>query len=226
MTNIFTKKRVRNILAGLLLIVLLLNVLDLTGAKYKTKSETVADNARVAHWISGTSISLDLFKSSYASEDPALAGANSVQSHNGDKVIAPGTTGSYTFSPKIEGNAPEVAYKMGFNAEAAYTGDWNIDSAAYLPVKFSLEKNVDQQTTNIVKEVSLDELITALNNEGETTNFEANQLPTELSYNIIWNWPYSTSEENDLKDTILATRSLTGALSVNLSAAMSVEQLD
>ena len=214
---------------GLLLLILGLvafNLYNMTGARYYTESEEVKDSARVAKWIDGVDISLDLFKDSYIGQDASLAGADAVKSADGSKVIAPGTTGTYEFSPAIQGSAPEVAYQTNFTASGKYVGDWTADAVIYQPLKFSLVRTVEGENTTLATNVSLEDLIIALNTAGTGTTYEANTLPTSTSYTISWEWPFSVDAATDAKDTALAHQLSSGELSVDISAVMDVRQLD
>jgi hypothetical protein len=227
MKSINLKKCAKYGLLVLAIGVLGVNFSNLTGAKYKTESQAVTDTARVAKWISGTDVSLDLFKSSYAATDAALSGKDSVKSANSDKVIAPGTTGTYEFAPALSGAAPEVAYKFKFNATGTYTGDWNVASAAYEPLKFSLSSVIGGTETKIIENATLSAFITKLNEAGAATVVEAGSLPsTATKYKITWSWPFSVDDATDIKDTALADKLASENLSVELSANVSVEQVD
>jgi hypothetical protein len=227
MKSINLKKCVKYGLLVLAIGVLGLNYSNLTGAKYKTESEAVTDTARVAKWVSGTEVSLDLFKSSYAATDAALSGKDSVKSADATKVIAPGTTGTYEFSPALSGAAPEVAYKFKFNATGAYTGDWNVNSTAYQPLKFTLSTVNGSDVTKVVEDAELSALVSKLNEAGAGTVIEAGALPsTDTKYRITWNWPFSVDDATDVKDTALADKLASEDLTVELSANVSVEQVD
>ncbi|MFK4566015.1 hypothetical protein [Enterococcus sp. UD-01] len=227
MKSINLKKCAKYGLLVLAIGVLGVNFSNLTGAKYKTESQAVTDTARVAKWISGTTVSLDLFKDSYAATDTALSGKDAVKSADSTKVIAPGTTGTYDFSPALSGDAPEVAYKFKFTAAGAYTGNWNVNSTAYEPLKFTLSTVNGSTVTKLVEDVTLSALVTKINEVGADTVIEAGSLPsTTTKYRITWNWPFSVNDATDIKDTALADKLISEDLTVDLSVTIGVEQVD
>ncbi|MTD41522.1 hypothetical protein GIX45_23445 [Erwinia sp. CPCC 100877] len=226
MKTINWKKCTKYALLVLAFGVFALNYTKMTGAKYKTESETVTDSARVAKWISGSNVTLDLFKDSYAADNETLNGKDSVKSLNAAKVIAPGTTSTYEFTPTIDGEAPEVAYQFKFNATGEYLGDWTVESQAYEPLKFTLVKVEGDTETELAKDTSLSNLVTELNKAGAASVIEAGALPNNTKFKISWSWPFSVDDATDVKDTALAGKLADGELSVNLSANITVEQVD
>ena len=87
-----------------------------TYAKYTSQID-LADEARVAKWEfkatdkDGAELTnkINLFKDSYS-----YNGLTYVKSYNGENVVAPGTTGAYTF--KLAGNM-EVRYALDFDID-------------------------------------------------------------------------------------------------------------
>ncbi|MDH6363752.1 hypothetical protein M2139_000589 [Enterococcus sp. PF1-24] len=223
------RKKKQNKLGLLLVLVALLllgvNVLSNTRAKYITKSDEVTETARVAKWFEGATMELDLFKDAYATDDTAsYSGENSVKSADGDKVVAPGTTHSYEFSPALTGSAPEVAYRMEFEVTGEYTGDWN----NYYPLLFTLVTTSGGVDTTVVTDVSLDDLIAAMNDSANALVYGPGEVASSenTKYTISWNWPFSTDEATDEKDTALGLAAIDADLEINLTAAMKAVQID
>lgn len=107
-----------------------------TFAKYTSES-TGTDSARVAKWdiqINSTSMKtattmfdFDLFDTTYDSDS-----SDTVKSSEDDKVIAPGTQGSFALVIK---NSSEVT--------ATYAIDYTVTKSASIPVKFSVDNGAN-----------------------------------------------------------------------------------
>lgn len=210
--------------AGVLLVCTLVTSSFVGGtfAKYVSKAEA-ADTARVAKW--GVTISNgnepgengvysgDAFYSVYHGDV-----VESVKSGNGDRVIAPGTNGTFK-TLKITGT-PEVAVKIETEVDVELTGDWVDENGTfYCPLVFTIN-GVRFDAGNLT---SADEFETALENTlREVTNTDEDQVipaGTDLSGSdgssdslpalfqnwgaLTWEWPYHTSDEYDVKDTYL-----------------------
>ena len=150
-----------------------------TFAKYTT-AQTGTDSARVAKWNilfgDGTTMSetfkFDLFDTTYGD-----ATSPSVKSSNDDKVIAPGTQGSFALVIK---NSSEVT--------ATYAIDYTVTNSASIPVKFSVDGTT--WTDNLANVTA-----TAL------------AMGSSKTITIQWKWDYedATDSSRDEKDTILGT---------------------
>ena len=149
-------------------------------AKYITTSST-SEEARVAKWGLNATTTLDLFETSYGD----------FVDGDEDKVIAPGTSGSFNFIIDSGENAPEVAYTLAANVSATYEGAWGnwISEPNTGPLRFSFGEKSN---------LSLSELVTEL----ETTytgNFDPRTLATFDETTIAWEWKFS--DEKDALDT-------------------------
>lgn len=98
-------------------------VTKLKGTKAKQQDFKVSDKEKV--WKTDTKI--QLFKLSYKNKD----GKITVQSANKDKVVAPGTEGSYTFSIKNTGTKT-AKYKVWTEAD-------NNANVSKIPIKINIE---------------------------------------------------------------------------------------
>lgn len=227
-------------LASVLLVCVLLttSVISGTFAKYVTTAEGT-DSARVAKWGVTITMSGDdtIFKSVYAKDDttPGLTLTNSVEAAtNGstqDKVVAPGTTGSTTFS--ITGT-PEVAVKLDVVVTATSTiklakdTDYTMaagtfedtevkvqPTADYEPIRFKLEKKADTGNTYSVVKLSNDNKVQDSGGK-DAMNLTLAELRTALeslskvyeantkldaTYQITWTWPFTTNFTDWKNDT-------------------------
>lgn len=182
-----------------------------TFAKYVT-SDTATDSARVAKW--GVRLTMqgdDLFDNQYATDSNAYAGSLSVDASS--DVVAPGTSGSTTFT--ITGS-PEVAV----NVQIAFSG-YDIvlpagtilnngpDGIAnttddivlvddYLPVVFTLTQtkgyNDLAPQTPWSRTGSLEFI------QGEIDNFTQNYDPNTVlnaEFELSWEWDFNGNDDAD-----------------------------
>lgn len=180
-----------------------------TFAKYTT-STTASDTARVAYWgfKNDSTITFNLFNHDDAN----------IKSYNGtDKVIAPGSKGSASFSfaytdytvssesdttNKIE--APEVAYE--FTVDATATGDYD-SLDANNNFKWTLQKGTEtakEYKTAALLITDIKKLSGATDDSGKKT-YAAYTLPdlVSASYTIGWVWDFGTDGTNDSTDTAM-----------------------
>ncbi len=216
-------KKKMGILGGLLMAVVVTGYsVAGTYAKY-TSSLDFADEARVATWgfkLNGKTpeevkeMNIDLFQDSY--EITKDSGDYDVVSKvKGQKVVAPGTRGEYTFN--LTGTA-ETNYVVAFNATIVNT----IKTADYNPIFFRLN---DGNWMNAEEfETYLNETITNDTNKVYAANEELNE-----TYKIEWMWAFDADDttapagftSNDETDTYLAGQNGTVSLDVELTVTQS-----
>lgn len=106
------QNKMNRIIAFLLIAVILSSLyVNKTLSKYVREVESV-DNTRVAIWdINANEVTMNLFKDSYIDDETGILLA---QAHNGDNIIAPGTSGESLFSIVNHESdvSPEVMYKV------------------------------------------------------------------------------------------------------------------
>ena len=188
------------LIAGGVLIAIIL--IANTYAKY-TSSSTGTATARVAKWsfnvgkaniATSNTFTFDLFQtikdSDGESEETDVASANS------DKVIAPGTTGS--FNIELTNNS-EVSAKYGI----VYT----ITNTNSIPVKFSVDGGTTW--TDSLAEVVASDTATKLNAKGGTKTIT-----------VQWKWDYTGS---DTRDTSLGSN---GTAKLEVKANVTATQID
>jgi len=171
------KKKI-SILAVLVLTVVLSTGLTAgTYAKYTSSQET-SDSARVAKWGIGVDNTVELFSDSYIGTE----GGTDVVAADGTNVIAPGTTGEYTF--ELTG-APETNYTL----DVTVTGE---DKTGRLV--FTLD-GTDVGT--------IADLQTAIENLYNTGKVYAANTTSASKHTIGWYWTFSTDDATDEIDTNL-----------------------
>ena len=203
-----------------------LTLVSSTFAKYTT-TDTGTDTARVAKW--GVSISAagdDAFKTEYATDDKNVTEiTTSVKSSTNDKVIAPGTEG--TFAAVTVTGTPEVAVKIEQKATVTLE-NWVINTDEfYCPIVITVKKGNDtitiqQDATNNTVAALKEAIEEAINN---TIYAEANtDLSTKISsLEISWAWAFGAGT-TDAKDTALGN--LETAPTIKVEVVTTVTQID
>ena len=194
------KDRKMALIALLILSVVATSAFIGTLAKYVT-SGTVSDEAVVAKFGLGLPNTIDLFSDSYTNVEADT---------DGKKIIAPGTTGQYTF--EVTGTS-EVAYKVSADITVAYSEEWN----GYAPLKFSVN-GTDWTTLEDFKENLSSSLAREVMAPGEKY---AN------TQTIYWKWPFYVSNENDIIDTEMGVAAATKtAPKVTVNIEVTAAQID
>ena len=184
------KKEKILVLFAILVLILatIMLIISNTSAKYVT-SANGTDSARVAHWnINTTNNIKDLFASSYMNVAPGSEEQG---------VIAPGTSGTYSFT--INGDV-ETSYTLSIIA----SGSDEVNGAVsdYNPIKYSFTKpntgdNKESNSTVTTENMTFEELKSAINgiDDGKQVH-NAGSLSGD-TYTIGWTWEL---DENDEKD--------------------------
>lgn len=194
---------------GVLLLAVVVTAYSVSGtyAKYTSNSE-VTDTARVAQWKLNDLASIDLFKSSY---DNILDGTEaSAWSLNDDKILAPGTSGQYTFN--ING-VFETNYEIklelldgSHGLQYEITGDYG--NYVYDPIQFKLVKVTDVvlgDGEDVTTWTNFDGLKTALEGLSKTVYVNGTNGTIDDTYRIEWKWAFEGDgiTQTDEEDTLL-----------------------
>ncbi len=192
-----------------------------TFAKYTT-NDNATDTAKVAKW--GVTVEVNADETLTVTEtDTDLAETDVVEGTTLQNVIAPGTKADL-IEVSISGT-PEVAVAVTYTADLVLTG-WVIDTnVEYCPLVFTVGTTpfkIDGTTIKTVSELetAVEGAITARNRSISLENID--QLAE--SFKVSWSWAYSTSTDDDVKDTKLAN--LTTAPTVSLTVSATVTQVD
>ena len=204
-----------------------------TLAKYVTSGQG-SDSARVAKFGVAVTANGETFAETYKTDDGAFAEVNSVISAGKDEttgianVVAPGTAGNMS-SITITGQ-PEVAVEVKYVVDTFELGDnWADKNGNYY---CPLQITIGTETLDGATYTSADEFETAVKAkiQGFTAQYEAN---TDLSGadvavpSVSWAWPFSTSDDNDIKDTYLGDQAAENkAATVELGMTVSVTQIN
>ena len=211
-----------------------------TFAKYTTAGESM-DSARVAKWgvqISSTGMMFGEHSTKTVDNAVALEYTGSVDTQGkipGDgesKLVAPGTHGDM-FKVLLSG-IPEVAVRVTYVADLTLTG-WKIDANEYCPIIFTVNgvtygmygtSATHTFGSVTVLEATVEEAIAAYSKE-YPSNVELANSGVVATPAVSWEWPFSTSAENDVKDTALGNQVAAGnPATITMTVTTTVEQVD
>lgn len=209
------KKNVMMRLASGLLVAVLLTTCAISGtyAKY-TSTAAGQDTARVAYWGFGQDSAIvidDLFEDVYGT---------TVDSKDGDDVIAPGTSNFKTFKFAYTDNttegakAPEVAYTFTVDVTDSAIDDdikanpniqWavvKVEGSAAIPAEDSAEWGT--------WDAMLAELAGLSGDADGKKDYEPNTAPAAFAqgteYVIAWQWIFHTDDAQDVADTAMGNK--------------------
>ena len=193
------KKKMLVILSIVLMLTMVVGMGAFTFAKYVT-THTADDQANTAQWgFVITADASDLFGKDYTLSGTGTS-ATVVPTGNGvavkatgeGNVVAPGTTGSMSFSSS--GKA-EVRAKVSL--AKAPTTDIHLD--AYYPVKWTITESVSG--TSVCTDAKLSEALTALESKVDEIGSIAPGTEVNKTYVISWAWAFDSG--NNPSDTVL-----------------------
>lgn len=210
-----------------------------TFAKYVSEGEG-SDSARVAKWGVKVEVTGDGFKTIYGKDDVNANVGDTVVSSNEEKVVAPGTKGTFG-GVKISGK-PEVAVKVETIATVDLSG-WNVADSDefYCPLKFTVGdttiNGLDYSSSTAGGEGSFENAIKDAIQKATTKQLEAgtdlSTVGDDITYS--WEWPFEGStgkvaNQNDELDTILGDNAADGDTGndpkINITVKTTVTQID
>lgn len=210
-----------------------------TFAKYVSESEG-SDKARVAKWGVEVEVTGDGFKTTYGKDDVNANVGDTVVSSNEEKVVAPGTKGTFG-GVKITGT-PEVAVKVETTADVELSG-WNVadDDEFYCPLKFTIGNKtingLDYSSSTAGGEGSFENAIKTAIQDATTKELGAGTDLSEVGENITysWEWPFEGStgtaaSQDDELDTLLGDNAADSESSndptIKITVKTTVTQID
>lgn len=211
-------------LAALLLVAVLMSTCGISGtfAKYVTSAEAM-DTAHVAKF----GVAIDAKGETFAKAYDDLEKNADAEVLADVKVVAPGTGGNMA-SMTLTGT-PEVAVKVSYVADFALSDNWIANGEFYCPLKINVEGTEVNGLNYINNKDGFESAVEALINGWTKTYNAGTDLSTVEadSVSVSWEWPFSTSAENDVKDTALGNQAAAGnPATVTLSIKTTVEQVD
>lgn len=224
--------------SGVLLVLTLITSCFVGGtfAKYVSEGEG-DDTARVAKWGVEVKVKGDGFKTEYGKDDvnSNITGSTVISSSE-DKVVAPGTKGTFA-GIKITGT-PEVAVQIKTTADVKFE-NWDVNNGEfYCPLVFTIgEKTIkgldySKNTAGGANSFAAD-IKTAIQN-ATSKEIEAGTDLSEIGKDITysWEWPFegakgTVCDQSDELDTKLGNNAADGnAPSVKIDIKTTVTQVD
>lgn len=234
-------KKNRLMRASVLLLVLTLVTSCFVGgtfAKYVSEGEG-EDSARVAKWGVKVEVTGDGFRETYGKDDmnTTLPGDNSISVSATEKVVAPGTTG--TFGGVTITGTPEVAVKVDTIATVDLSG-WNVAEGGefYCPLVFTIGdqtiNGLDYSSSNAGGESSFEYAIKTAIQDATTKVYQAGTNLSTAGENITysWEWPFEKAtgdacNQDDVLDTKLGDNAANGdAPTINITVTTTVTQVN
>lgn len=211
-----------------------------TFAKYVSENQG-EDSARVAKWGVEVEVTGDGFKTEYGKDDhESNVEGNTVISSTEEKVVAPGTKGTFG-GVKISGK-PEVAVKVETIATVDLSG-WNVADSDefYCPLKFTVGdttiNGLDYSSSTAGGEGSFENAIKTAIQEATTKEVAAgtdlSTVGDDITYS--WEWPFEGStgkvaNQDDELDTILGDNAADGDTGndpkINITVKTTVTQIN
>ncbi len=221
------KNKMMRLASGLLVAVLLTTcVISGTFAKYVTSAEGT-DTARVAKWGVAVTANGETFKTEYAKDDTSFSiAANTVVST--DKVVAPGTKG--TMASMTLSGTPEVAARVSYEGHFDVSDNWTVDGAFYCPLVIKVGETAIYGSACTSAAEFENAVNAAINGTSKDyaagTDLSADTIKGD-SLEVSWEWPFTTGDENDQKDTALGNQAVVNnAATVTLDVKTTVTQID
>lgn len=227
-------------IASVLLVAVLLSTCTISGtfAKYVTKDEGM-DAARVAKFGVVVDVAGTMFAETYdnvASGNDAVGVVEANITVNSDgtgaytKLVAPGTNGKMA-DIKISGQ-PEVDVEVTYEAKVDLNG-WATDTDSYYcPLVITINNDKYYLDAYTGEEEAENVIEAAIKDYTQTYNANTD-LGTKAEENlkISWEWPFTTGEDNDIKDTYLGDAAAglkegKSAATISITVTTTVTQID
>lgn len=211
-----------------------------TFAKYVTEDEG-KDSARVAKWGVEVEVTGDGFKTEYGKDDTNAGNVgNTVISSTTDKVVAPGTKGTFG-GVKITGT-PEVAVKIKTTADVQLSG-WNVGTGSefYCPLVLKIGdetiNGLDYSSSTAGGEGSFENAIKEAIQEATSKEVAAGTDLSDIGKSITysWEWPFENAtgtetNQDDELDTLLGNNAADGDIgndpTIAITVTTTVTQID
>lgn len=229
-------------MASTLLVAVLLTTCTISGtfAKYVTE-KTGTDSARVAKFGVEIVANGSTFAQEYETHDPAVKAtiAKSVVTSGDMKdLVAPGTNGEMV-AMTLKG-IPEVAVNVKYNATLTINDKWkDWNGKEYFPIYFKVnDRTFGTDDSGLEFDVTSANIAALITDVQNAINAYSKDYPahTDLSKegtvatpDVEWFWAFSTSPENDKRDTFLgdtAAANVGNAGTIELAVTTTVTQID
>ena len=141
-------------------------------------------------------------------------------------MIAPGTKGELA-AFEVTGT-PEVDVQVTYVADLKLT-NWTVNDSEYCPIVFTVNgeefKISGASYTKVADLEAAVEAAIAKKAAYYHTNTDLSEVTDDLK--VTWEWPFSTSAENDVKDTALGNAAAKdNAAEIELTVSMTITQVN
>lgn len=210
-------------LASILLVCVLLttSVIGGTFAKYVTTAGG-SDSARVAHWGFEATTENTLKNLFNTNSDTGILSSD--KTADGKQLIAPGSTGTVTFTFVNESDAttaPEVAYKITVDTN----GSSDLSDELEAALVFKLDNGADMTWTELLAAIE------ALSGDasGSKEYAAGTAVPAafgvDKDHTITWTWAFERTGM-DATDTAMGNKLIAALETLTLQINVTVEQID
>lgn len=225
------KKNVMMRVASVMMVLVLMtsSVISGTFAKYVTEG-SASDSARVAKFGVVATVTGDAFKTQYETTDTSYTNtAYTVVSSNGDKLVAPGTNG--TFGGVALTGTPEVAVRVSYEGSKVELKGWQLAGGFYCPLTFNINgtaiDGLDYTSAAELENALLSAVTKGANDYAPLTDLSTID---DLNGEYTWAWAFegaADSLQTDGKDTELGNKAALGTInSVSFAVKVTVTQID
>ena len=200
-------------IAAVMLVFALLTTCIISGsfAKYVTGGTAGKDEARVAIWgVTFLTTGEAFYKNYLTGTNTGTTETTGISVKAAVEAVAPGTKGTLAkFSMR---GTPEVSFEVTYSATVTATGWKDANNSDYCPLVFKI--------TGSDTEYTVDTIATAIASTANKQVFKVGDTVNEVTttFEVTWEWPFSTSSENDIKDTYLGDHATDSKVEITLNA--------
>ena len=201
----------------LALVLMSSSAVSFTYAEYARGAE-MADNARATTWGVNVDVTGSAFATKYVSNKTYSGIDTSVKSSTTDKILAPGTTGTFT-GINCTGK-PEVSVEIIIEADLQLA-NWVADGKFYCPLVITVNGNdycgLDYSSSAAFETAVEDAIESAADIYPPNTDLSK---VSGLNGNYHWYWDFGTDADTNAKDSALQ-----GKAQIALSVGCTVHQV-
>ena len=211
-------------LASFLLVAVLLTTcaISSTFAKYVTDAGFHSETARVAMW--GVEVETEL--SNTSGPQLFLDEYTNVKSNDGDDVLAPGTSGIYTFDLTITGT-PETSLKVLLTSDGDEEQEYIKCTNSGLAAQLKWYVGATESDLEAVADINaVNAKIKAL--AGETTYTAGNMTNLNIDRKLVikWEWAFEDTPLNDTADNTLGNAATLDSSDITFNVYAKIVQVD
>lgn len=200
-------------IAAVMLVFALLTTCIISGsfAKYTTGGTAGKDEARVAIWgVTFTTDGEAFYKNYLKDTNTGTDETSGISVKAAVEAVAPGTKG--TLAKFIMHGTPEVSFEVTYSATVTAIGWKDAENNAYCPLVFKIKGSDTAYTVDTIAAAIASTANKQVFNVGDTVD------GTTTTFEVTWEWPFSTTSDNDIKDTYLGDHATDNKVEITLNA--------